>query len=271
MNAAHAKDTNHPVVLNHYGYYPRSAKPYLYPAITADIHGFDIYPVIFSSGKACEDPAPHVPGNFQQCAPQFRHYFHVMDEFRRWDYGLSPWIPIIENGNEASRGRSASPTPAQFRMEAWLNIIHGAKGLAYWPAQDWGTVPRDILPEMGALAKTTAALKDAILGDVTARTVVSNRTVTGSRVDAMVRQTPGYIWVFAARLTDFGEENAAPLTTQLTVSEMNGTQAATVYGEDRTVQVVNGVLTDTFAPYAVHIYQIPYGPAAPKLESVQVK
>ena len=186
----------------------------------------------------------------------FRQYFGVQDAFVRWNYDLTPWFPIIENGNESTTGKTNAPTPAQFKMEAWLNIIHGAKGLGYWPAESWGSVPTNILAEMGALLTNTTALKDIILADMTSRTVVSDRTAIGFRVDAMVREDANDVWVFAARLTDIGEEDDPAISTQFTVSGLSNATAQ-VYGEDRALAVTNGIFSDSFSSHGVHIYQIP--------------
>lgn len=248
MNETHAHDTNHPVALNLYGYDPVRTRlaGYLWPEWTADVYSFDYYPA----------GARHKGATFTE-------FVAVTDRFQQYTFGLTPWFSVIEASG------AANPAPQQMRSEVWLSIIHGIKGISWW--HPWAEVPAENLAEMASITKTIEHLTPAILADPTGRTVQTNQTARGARVDAMVRQTPGYIWVFAARLTDFGEENQPPLATGFTVSGMTGSQTAVVYGENRTVPVVNGVFTDAFAPFAVHIYQIPYGPAAPILENVQVK
>ncbi len=248
MNESHALDPNHPVALNLYGYDPARTRlsGYLWPEWTADVYSFDYYPV----------GARHKGATFTE-------FVALTDRFQQYTFGLTPWFSVIEASG------AANPTPQQMRSEVWLSIIHGIKGISWW--HPWAEVPAGNLAEMASITKTIEDLTPAILANPTGRTIQSSQTAPGARVDAMVRQTPGYIWVFAARLTDFGEENHPPLATEFTVSGMTGSQTAAVYGENRTVPVANGVFTDTFAPYAVHIYQIPYGPAAPKLENVQVK
>jgi hypothetical protein len=113
---------------------------------------------------------------------------------------------------------------------------------------------------MAKFMSEISSLKDAVMSSTT-RTVTSDQTAAHARVDAMVRESNGKAYIFAARLSDVGEDNDPSITANLTVSGF-GSPVATVYGESRTVSVVKGVITDVFAPSSVHIYEIS-APAAP--------
>lgn len=140
-------------------------------------------------------------------------------------------------------------------------VIHGAKGVSWW--HPWGTTPAANFAAAQSFVSTINALTGVLTAPPSSRTVTSNSTTAGRRVDAMVKEDSSSVWVFATRLTDFTSctavltpDNASPISTQLTVSSLTNA-TATVYGEGRTVPMVNGVITDNFDPWATHVYQIP--------------
>jgi hypothetical protein len=289
---SHNHDVNQrPVITDFYGYWlPLSiqgrgfANPW--PSAVADIHGYDRYTYIWSQrfpGVACADPF----GDNSHCALTVAQSIALFEQFKGFFSGLTPFNPIIEAGGEWD-GSSAycytghscpGPTGDQFRMEAYLMIIHGAKGLTYWTSWAGGTgdpLRSDVTNEMVKLkSNMDAGMEAAILSAPTRRTITSNQTTPGSRVDAMVATTNDKLWVIAQRLTDDiakpAEAGAAPLTTQLTVSGLTGTAVVSVLNESRTVNMVNGVITDTFAPYATHIYYTARMPPPPAIASLLVK
>jgi len=69
-------------------------------------------------------------------------------------------------------------------------------------------------------------------------------------VDILVKQHGGDTYVFAVEM----QEEAAHAT--FTVAGLAGKAMAEVLGEDRTIEVTDGVFADEFAPHAVHLYRI---------------
>jgi hypothetical protein len=145
-------------------------------------------------------------------------------------------------------------------MELWLAVIHGAKGMSWWPPTiGWGKIPPRNLDEASRFLLDIGQLTDVILADPSPLTVSTNQTAPGSRVDATLRESGGDIWIIAQRVTDFGESSATDLNTQFAVSPLSGLRGhttATVHGENRTISVVDGSFVDRFAPYSTHVYQI---------------
>ena len=45
--------------------------------------------------------------------------------------------------------------------------------------------------------------------------------------------------------------------TRKTAPDPRSAASATVYGENRTVPISGNTITDSFGPYAVHIYRVP--------------
>jgi len=81
-----------------------------------------------------------------------------------------PWGVFIEASDQHLAETGRAPTPAEFRAEIWLSLIHGAKGVFYFPQSVGGrrppfgsrddNTPPDIVAEMitqNALIKAEAA------------------------------------------------------------------------------------------------------------------
>jgi hypothetical protein len=297
MNAVHANDNNHPF------FYDDATLPYLnlqwyYPYMVADIYSSDNYPLCYAN-------------TFHNEGKQLSDWVNEMDRDARANYGLAPNFQILEfynfvnsgsnfdcSSNNSITGTAVSATTIY--NEAWLAVIHGRKGISWYDngslTSAYGPVcatlsqgncfPANPQSSIGLFTSTIASITPAVvLAAPTGRTVTSNMTsncvaspyTTGQRVDATVRENSAYAYVFAARVTDPicspSENTVASLSTNLTVSRISAATTATVLNESRTVPVsASGVITDSFAPWAVHLYQIPKngGPPPPVLNSTTV-
>jgi hypothetical protein len=255
--ATHSNDGNHPVITNLAGY-PFSLvnnrqNGWYYPIVPnsselpTDVYSFDMYPIIYQTSG----------WTVAQLVADF-------DRANRYTYGLVPWYTDIEGGI-CSTGlpcQGYGPTPAQATMEAWLAVIHGIKGITWWGPAGWTTQDAAHWSALASFASQANTFKDAILS-ATPLTVTSNQTVPHSRVDATVREDNAFVYVFAARLSEVGETSDPAITANLTVSNFANNRTVTVPGENRTVSMVNGVITDIFNPSAVHLYCVPKSATIP--------
>ena len=90
-----------------------------------------------------------------------------------------------------------------------------------------------------------------------------DRTLGG--LEVMAKDDNGQFYIFADT-RDSETQTNIPAT--FTIADPNAT-SVTVVGENRTIPVVNGVFTDTFATAAtVHIYQVNDGPSGPTISSI---
>lgn len=150
-------------------------------------------------------------------------------------------------------------------MLGWQLIVHEAKGVNWFTKSDMPTV--DMYAMMAQFYTDVQALKDVILSAIPIRTVTRTDTanVEGNRIDTMIRESGNTIYVFAVRITEFGE--TGDLTPTLKVATFTENAAATVYGESRTVELTtdgtDATFSDTFSPNAVHIYSFTPNPLAP--------
>ena len=263
-DATHANDPNHPVTINNGGY-PYDVigdrqKGYYYPIVpfsqevVADIDAFDMYPFIYS-------PNPTPP-------PSDWYVSELVSSFdacsKGYTYGLIPCMAFIEGGTCSVGGCNGNgPTAAQSTMEAWLAVIHGFKGIAWWGPSGWTTQSSAQWAALASFKTLVSAFQNTILSPATL-TVTSNQTVPHSRVDATVRADTSTIYVFAARLSDVGESSDPTISATLTVSGSTYTGLASVAAEGgRSISVTSGAITDSFAPSAVHIYCFPKNSSTP--------
>jgi hypothetical protein len=201
-----------------------------------DIVGFDVYPA--NDGIAIETVASG------------------LDNLITWSGKTKPVIGIIEASNINNTNR---PTVAQIKSEVWMDIVHGAAGIEYFCHRFTPTFSEtDCLDD----APTAAALK-AINAQITALSPVLNSppvsngvTVQSSTatipVDTLLKRYAGATYLFAA------EMRAGSTTATFTLRGMPTTASAEVVGESRTITVNNGVFSDTFQSYGIHIYRITY-------------
>jgi hypothetical protein len=251
-DATHKNDPDHPVFQNLLGYEKPQIAVYhgrYYPNIpnsrdwTADVYSTDTYPITYQA-------VPNTNWTIKK-------WVLYIDRVNRYTFGLAPIFQFVEMGTNNRTGTSGccyGPTGAQILMETWLGVIHGLKGINWWSA--YVNVSADQWQGCATFVQQIGALQSVILGG-TPRPVTSNQTADGARVDAAAwdaSRTTTY--VFAARLSEVNEMSQPAISTSLTVAGIGNT-VATVYGENRTVPVVGGIIVDQFAPAAVHIYQVP--------------
>jgi hypothetical protein len=150
------------------------------------------------------------------------------------------------------------PTPAQYRCQAYLSLIYGAKGLFFYT----GSGQRDYLGRpAGLLNKPEEAHWDYVqrlvreLRDFTSRFLAS-QPATGLEVlsgqgtiECMLRkEKDGHILLTANR-------SAKRQTLSVRHPAFEERKAQVLY-EDRRLSLNGNTLTDDFAPFDVHLYQL---------------
>jgi len=241
-------DPRRPVMLNlgqgvawdgWYGRGARTRHPEDYPAYLegCDIASFDIYPAVHERAE--------VAGKLEFVA-------RGVDRLRDWGKGRR----IVWNCIECTRisNVSVKPTTAQVRSEVWMALIHGSQGLIYFVHQ---FKPKFIEAGLLADAEMAGAVREINRQIRELAPVLNSPTLAGEvkvassdstvPIDVMVKRDPHAIYVFAVAMRN------QPATATFTCRQTSATTAE-VLGENRTLKVVQGVFTDEFAPYAVHVY-----------------
>jgi len=177
----------------------------------------------------------------------------IGDSLTRWSSG-KPQIFVIEAA-DILRDQPLSLTPDELREEIWDAIVHGARGVVYFPymgcdpclASD-GVTP-DVAAEMTAQNRTITALQSVLQGEI-------NPGVVGLRAATPLEAT----WRVAGTKTYFFVLNTSPQSVTKTMA-IKGSVAPDhliEYQESRVVPVTaTNQFADTFGPYGVHIYTTP--------------
>ena len=195
--------------------------------------------------------------------------------------GNSPIYSYIELGGPWLEDTSASYyiTPEEVNWAAWSSLIHGARGIVYFnhtfagPAQTndilatsfYQTVqPGQTVSIYTQVDRTDALITQLapVLNSPTALGYVStnkpgyeNGVVKSefSGIETMAKAYNGQFFIFADTRESMTRTN---ISATFTIADQNAT-SVTVVNENRTIPVVNGVFTDTFARAStVHIYAV---------------
>ena len=332
--ATWANDGNHPVSSGIAGYPGNLTRDrvngWYYPLVPNssplpfDVYSSDMYPFLYMYG----DPTLTVTNLVADWDWEQNYTYHLVPIYQAIEAGI-----CISGGSCTGYG----PTAPEVTMEAWLAVIHGAKGISWWGPSGWTDQDSAHWTALANFVSQSTTLTPYILSS-TPLTVTSNRTTLGTRVDASAGKVGSTTTVFAARLTDedqatitnvsatsslatytasnyytVGEVVAANglttsvlnctasascvvasliggsapytgftiagtytpvgstsdsgfavgndpgnqtgLSTTLSVSGSSYSGTVTVLNESRTVSASGGSFTDTFNPYAVHLYQ----------------
>jgi hypothetical protein len=213
----------------------RTNHPEDYPEYVqgCDIASFDIYPVASTRKE--------VHGNLWYVA-------HGVQRLKTWAAPRPVWNCI-----ECTRiSAPTKATPRQVRAEVWMSLIHGSQGLIYF-VHEWK--PRfnakALLDDAEMLAAVTAintqihTLTPVLFSPTVPVTVSSDESVP---VAATARKHEGATYVFAVAM------RAGKTQAVLAVDGLAG--RAEVLGEDRSVPVQDGTLTDVFEDWGVHLYRV---------------
>jgi hypothetical protein len=218
---------------------------------TQDIFSSDLYPIT---------QRLWAPVNLTDMGP-YAVYLDSLDRIKTNNKNLVPVMPALQ---PCAGMTNFIVSNDQVYLEAWMNVIHGAKGIVWFNYFYMSTTGR--WAAMKKFADQMAILAPVVLGPVPARTVTRTDQANAAlnRVDTMIREKNSVVYVFAARITEpdpiagakYQGVEPESITPTFTVSGLTGTATATVYGKSRNVSVTNGVFTDTFNQNAVHIYKI---------------
>lgn len=205
-----------------------------------DIASFDIYPAVH---------------DHRDVAGKLWFVADGVSRLIKWTDGRKPVWNCIECTHISNP--NAKATPAQVKAEVWMSLVRGSRGLIYFCHQF-----RPTSIEAGLLAdkEMTAAVGEINkqiqeLAPVLNSPSVANGVTVASAVpvEAMVKRRDGATYVFAVGMR--GEPTAATFT----VGGLKGSATAEVLGENRTVEVTDGVFKDNFAAWGVHLYRVKGG------------
>jgi hypothetical protein len=247
-----AADPSRPVLLNlgqgvawdhWHGRGVRTNHPEDYPQYLqgCDIASFDIYPVTH---------------NHPQVAGQLEYVARGVERLVEWTGGRKGvWncIECTRIGNPTQK-----PTPHQVRCEVWMALVHGSQGLIYF-VHEWEPkfneaallADAPMLDAVTRINRRIGQLAPVLNGP----TMPGGVTIASDRpevpIAAMMKRHEGRMYVFTVAMRN--EATSA----RFQVEGLAGARTVTVLDEDRTLESNDGAFTDRFAPWDVHLYEIP--------------
>jgi hypothetical protein len=189
----------------------------------ADVIGFDTYPV-----------------EVRCSVEQIDNVYWMQRELIQLTGG-KPTFQWIEAGPMEHCRENADPSPAIVRVETWLAIAGGARGIGYFP--DYWV--EDIRNEVRQTNREILALAPALLSP-SARAGWSAE----NPVRIAVRRLNGAIYVIAAN------SSAAPATASFTVAGLGG-RKLTVFRDGRVVKSMGDFAIDRLPGHGVAVYVVP--------------
>lgn len=211
----------------------------------ADVTGMDIYPVEGADHSDLPNKTLSVVGD--EVDKQHRTTLPAPLAADPAAPGRKPVWAILQgfgwNAWEKDKGRhKRAPTWDETRFMAYDAILHGAVGIVYWGA----SYEAQEAPIWDALRRVAREL-----ADLTPVLVSSERVPV--RVDgapgviAQGRRVAGKLWVIAAN------ERGEAATARLQAREAKGSFERVAESADLTA--ADGVITDSFGPFGVHLYR----------------
>ena len=150
----------------------------------ADVVGFDYYSIGFREGGTTVEKLAV-----------------ALDTIKERHYNLVPYMSFVETAYLVTT--LPPPTAEQLRMLTWLSVVHGVKGINWYPFEP--PTPPENFAVMTEFKDHITRLTPIVLGPETDRVVTDDANEPGNRVDTMIREDEENIYIFAVRLTEVTE------------------------------------------------------------------
>ena len=174
----------------------------------------------------------------------------------------TPIMSIVHSYDGKQQGPSKGgdvekfqPGPEQLRACAFMAIAHNSSGLAWW----WWGQGSDLFMTVAHVPKAWAALQETVRQIRELRPLLEaqveprmwiERPAEGQEVHLWEKTLPGRTVIIAVN-----RENK-PCTLSVASAAFVGKKQASVLFEDRSVTLAEGKLSDPFAGWAVHVYEV---------------
>jgi chitodextrinase len=178
----------------------------------------------------------------------------AVERLEKWSQG-QPQLAIVESADSELSWLPSDipgPSPEQVRYEIWDAVVHGAKGVLYFPFAfspnfTYENTPPDVALEMTHQDARLADLGPALMSPTDPYNF-GIKLPNGLEGTWRLYNGKKYFIVF-------NTQHQTVTGAALTLVNTPGTSAV-VEGESRTVAINNGTITDTFAPYEMHAYVV---------------
>jgi len=144
-------------------------------------------------------------------------------------------------------------TPAQFTAEIWNAVIHGVRGIVYFPQAfgpyfDYDATPPEVNAEMIKQNARLTALSPVIMSAIEPR---GYNVEVPAGFEATWRTYGGKLYLIVLNL-----KNRANAAAEIKITGAGSATTAEVYGEKRSIAINAGVITDHFEGLAPRVYVV---------------
>ena len=222
---------------------------------SADIVSNDIYPIAaWNHPEWIDFSMPLNPNDPVNATGKRLNPGTAIDVLRPWSGGKEQmaYIETSWQGPLSQYASSTGVTPGQMRGEVWDAIIHGAKGITYFPQLVAGGSMVDNTPPAVAaeITKQDAVIKSLAPVIVSGNDATDNTvTFTNPLLEGTWRTYGGQKYLFVLNMS------SATLTgASISTAGLSGINQLQVVNESRIESLNQGTINDSFDPYQLHVY-----------------
>ena len=185
-----------------------------------------------------------------------------MSRSRTWAWtccrisGGKPQFAFIETSNQQLAWLPKDvrgPSAGEMRAEIWNSVIHGAKGIVYFPQQfnpfKFDGTPSDVSIQMAKQNRILAELGPILA--LPANPKGMKASVAAPLEAAWRKDDKGASYVIVLNLSDQPQKGQS-----IKLAGIAGSKAELLNEENRSVPVAKTGLIDDFGPHDVHVYKI---------------
>ncbi|NIA28425.1 MAG: hypothetical protein GWP06_00760 [Actinobacteria bacterium] len=158
---------------------------------------------------------------------------------------------MLRKAGERDSSKILYPTFQQSRFMAYDAIIHGANGILYW-GMSHTPQPSEFWTNLKRIVRELADLQNVLVARTEPLRVKKTYHETGHSIDAGVeiiaKKADNSVYLLSA--------NADKNPVKITLSGLTGFSRVDVLNENRNVPIRSGGFTDSFEPFAVHVYKL---------------
>jgi hypothetical protein len=177
----------------------------------------------------------------------------AVDRLRAVD-PAKPQFAFIETSDQGLPWNLNAPGPTrdQFRAEIWNAVIHGARGIVFFPDQfkpkfEYDKTPPEVIEEMKLQADRLKAMSGALLAKLDPKGY-EIEVPDGMEATVRVHKGKTYLIVLNFKSKFKGE-------VRIKVGGVPDGRAE-VHGEGRSVEIKGGEIVDDFEGYTPHVYVV---------------
>ncbi len=137
------------------------------------------------------------------------------------------------------------------RFMAYNAIVHGATGILYW-GSNYTPQPSPFMDDLNKVTRELAGMQEILSATNVELNIIKEYHELGYSVDTGIE-------VLAKKVNDtyyLISVNADKNPVKVSLTGLDKFDKANVLSEDRTVTIEQGLLTDSFGPFDVHIYEL---------------